>query len=116
MPKLNTFTLEIKTGAQSGPSTPGFAINGFPLEFDTLDGSAEAGATLKATGEPSSFPHSLVLVGPENGQPAWDIESITAIYDCAQLDPYVVHMGAVTLDDDSNLNIWHDPPLPVFDV
>lgn len=116
MPKLDNFTLEIKTGEHAGPAVPTFAINGFPLEFDTLDGSAESGGTLTVTGAPSSFPHSLVLVGPQNGEATWDIESITATYECAQLDPYTVRMGAIVLNDDSNLNIWHEPPLPVFDV
>ena len=116
MPKLDTFSLEINTGNQPGPSTPGFAINGFPLEFESLEGTTEAGGTLTVTGAPGSFPHSLVLVGPQNGQPAWAIESITATYHCAQLDDYTVRMGAVSLDDNSNLNIWHEPPLPVFDV
>ena len=116
MPKLDTFTLEIKTGAQPGPEVPSFAINGFPLEFESLEGSAQSGATLTATGSPSSFPHSLVLIGPQNGQSTWDIESITASYECANMDPYTIRMGAVVLDDNSNLNIWNEPPLPVFDV
>ena len=116
MPKLNTFTLEIKTAKQAGPEQPSFAINGFPLEFESLEGGTQPGETLTATGEPSSFPHSLVLIGPQNGQPAWEIESISATYDCAQMDPYTVRMGAVSLDNDSNLNLWHEPPLPVFEV
>ena len=36
MPKLDTFTLEIKTGARPGPEKPIFNITGFPLEFEAL--------------------------------------------------------------------------------
>ena len=32
------------------------------------------------------------------------------------MEPYTIRMGAVTLDDESNLNFWNEPPLPVFDV
>ena len=30
MPKLNTFTLEIKTGENGGPERPQYSINSFP--------------------------------------------------------------------------------------
>ncbi len=116
MPKLDSFTLEIKTGAKAGPEIPSFAINGFPLEFDSAEGNTQPGETIVLTGSPNSYPHSLVVIGPQNGQPAWDIESITATYDCSLMEPYTIRMGAVTLDDESNLNFWNEPPLPVFDV
>ncbi|MFP6598188.1 MAG: helicase [Candidatus Hydrogenedentota bacterium] len=116
MPKLNEFKLEIKTGTNRGPEKPSFSINGFPLEFDETDGGTEAGATFTAVGSPNSFPHSLVLMGPERGEPDWDIETVTATYECDSMETYVVRMGAATLDDNANLNIWHEPPLPTFDV
>ena len=116
MPKLTQFKLEVKTGTNPGPENPSFSINGFPLEFEETEGTAEVGATFTAVGSPNSFPHSLVLMGPEAGESNWDIESVTATYECANMDPYVVCMGATTLDDNANLNIWHEPPLPTFDV
>lgn len=116
MPKLDSFTLEIKTGARRGPEKPIFNINGFPLEFEEMNGSTGAGETLKATGSVFSFPHALALIGPSEGNPPWDIESVRATYQCANMEPYIVHMGAATLDDESNLNIWHEPPPPTFDV
>jgi hypothetical protein len=116
MPKLTQFKLEIKTGTNPGTECPSFSINGFPLDFDETEGTAEAGAMLTVVGSPNSFPHSLVLMGPESGQPDWDIESVTATYECDKMEPYVVRMGAATLDDNANLNIWHEPPLPTFDV
>ena len=116
MPKLDAFTLEIKTGPKGGPERPHFDINGFPLEFDEMKGGTGPGETLKATGSPQSFPHSLALIGPEEGSESWEIDSITATYECSGAEPYTIRMGAVTLDDESNLNIWHEPPTPTFDV
>lgn len=116
MPKLNEFTLEVKTGANPGPETPNFAINGFPLEFEEFEGSTEAGATFTAKGFPNSYPHSLVLKGPERGSSDWDIVSAVVRYECDRVEPYEVRLGSVTLDDNDDLNIWHDPPLPTFDV
>lgn len=116
MPKLDSFTLEIKTGERRGPEKPIFNINGFPLEFEEMSGGTGAGETLKATGSVFSFPHALALIGPSDGNAPWDIESVRATYQCANTEPYTVHMGAVTLDDESNLNVWHEPPPPTFDV
>ena len=116
MPKLNAFEIEIKTGARPGPPNLRYNINGFPLDFDEAEGSVEPGQTFRAKGSPESFPHSLTLSGPEEGSQPWDIESATATYYCANDDPYTVRMGAVTLDDDADLNIWHQRPAPTFDV
>lgn len=116
MPKLESFQVEIKTGDRRGPETPRFNINGFPLDFDTTEGSTDSGETLKAVGSPGSFPHALTLAGPDEGEQPWDIESIRITYDCMGQEPYSVRLGAVTLDDESDLNIWHDRPAPVFDV
>lgn len=114
MPKLESFTLEVKTGKRSGPATPKFNINGFPLEFDEVEGVAEAGQTLRLTGSPQSFPHTLTLMGPEEG--AWDIESVVVEYNCMGEEPYTIRMGPVSLDDESDLNIWYERPLQTFDV
>ncbi len=116
MPKLDAFTLEITTGKRSGPEKPGFNINGFPLDFDDIDGGTGSGESFCAKGSPQSFPHALALIGPAEGQEPWDIESATVTYHCSGMDEYTVHLGAVELDDESNLNIWHEPPLPTFDV
>lgn len=116
MPKLDSFTLEIETGPRPGPDSLMFNINGFPVEFDDSEGGTGSGETLRVVGNPMSFPHALALVGPEEGSGPWDIESVTATYHCASMEPYTIHMGAVTLDNESNLNIWHEPPLLTFDV
>jgi hypothetical protein len=114
MPRLNTFTLEIKTGENAGPERPQYSINSFPLDFDESEGSVAPGAVLKVTGTPQSFPHTLLLMGPSEG--CWDIESVHATYDCADEDPYTIHLGAVSLDDNSDLNIWYERPVTAFDV
>lgn len=114
MPRLETFTLEITHGQNAAPAQPMYAINGFPIEFESHVGGAEKGEALTLTGSPQSFPHSLTLTGPDEG--TWDIESIEVIYYCHNEEPYTVLMGAVTLDEKTCLNIWHERPLPVFDV
>lgn len=116
MPKLETFQIEVTTGARRGPDTVRFNINGFPLGFDSVDGSTASGETLTAVGSPGSFPHTLTLAGPEEGSEPWDIEGVTLTYECMGDHPYTVRLGAVTLDDESDLNIWHEKPAPVFDV
>lgn len=114
MPRLERFDIEIDTGEHPGPGSPQYAINGFPLDLDAGEGSTAAGATFKASGEPRSFPHSLVLRGPDDG--TWDIQSVRITYTCGDMAPYSVSLGAVSLDDQSDLNIWHEPPMPIWDV
>lgn len=116
MPKLDTFILELKTGDRPGPKTPSFNINGFPLEFDELEGSAEAHQTFVATGNPMSFPHAMGLIGPAEGAEPWDIESVSITYHCMNMEPYTVRLGSIALDDESNMNLWHEPPPVTFDV
>jgi hypothetical protein len=114
MARLETFDLTIKTGESGLGVAPRYEINGFALDFDEIEGGTGPGETLKVTGNPESFPHALALIGPQEGK--WDIERIDAVYHPAGGDPYTVCMGAVTLDDATNLNIWHERPQKVFDV
>lgn len=114
MPRLETFDLEITTGAQGVADTPQYSINGFALAFDETAGSAGAGQTLHVKAAPQSYPHSLLLIGPEEG--TWEIAGIRATYHCAGEEPYVVRLGPVSLDDHSDLNIWHERPPRTIDV
>lgn len=114
MPRLQSFHLKLKTGAQGPGVLPTYTINGFKLEFDEYNGGTHAGEMLEASGHPQSFPHNLILQGPEEN--AWDIESLEITYDIDNAEPYTLHFGAVTLDDESDLNLWHERPAPVFDV
>ena len=115
MPRLEDFTLKIKTGERGLGYTPKYQINGFSLEFDSIDGGTGAGETLTVRGEPQSFPHTLLLEGPRDGE-AWDIEEIEAEYTVFNEEPYTVRLGAVHLGETDDLNIWYERPPTVIDV
>jgi len=114
MPRLETFSMKVATGERGLGVTPKFAINGFPLDFDDVQGGFGPGETAELKASPQSFPHSLVLVGPDEG--AWDVRDILITYHCAGAQPYSVRLGSVTLEDDTDLNIWHQRPARVLDV
>lgn len=114
MPRLEKLTLKIKTGEHGLDGRPEYAINGFEIGFDELEGGTGPGETLLATGYPQSFPHNLVLIGPAQGH--WDIQSVEASYECTGDSPYTVRLGVVSLDDNANLNIWYPRPAKVIDV
>jgi hypothetical protein len=114
MPRLDSFTVRVKTGKNAPPETPKYVINGFLVDFDKIEGAAAPGQAFEATGEPGSFPHSLLLCGPKDG--LWDIEELTATYRCQGEEPYTIRFGSITLDETSDLNIWLERPAPVFDV
>lgn len=114
MPRLESFTLKIRTGDAGLEETPKYSINGFPLEFDEATGSTHPGETFEAKGFPQSFPHALLLSGPTTG--TWDIKGIEATYQCAHLEPYTIRLGTITLGDNADLNIWYEPPPKALDV
>lgn len=114
MPRLETFRITLKTGSQGKNEPPRYAINGFPLDFEEAQGGVEAGGSFEATGNPGSYPHSLVLVGPDTAP--WDLESIEITYFFDGQEPYTVRLGMVTLDTDSDLNLLYEQPLPTFNV
>ena len=114
MPKLNTFDVVVKTGSNGLDRAPRWCINGFVMDFEQAEGAASPGTTFKGSASPGSFPHTLLLRGPDAGK--WEIESAQVTYYPNGEPPYTVRLGAVTLDDDADLNIWHDRPAPVFDV
>jgi len=114
MSLLQSFEITIETGDRGNSNVPRFSINGFPLEFDAHHGDTTPGATFRAQGSPESYPHTLQLSGPREG--AWDIESATVVYYPEGEPPYTVRLGSVSLEDDADLNIWYERPLPVFDV
>jgi hypothetical protein len=111
---LQSFSLVVKTGKRGNADVPRYAINGFPLDFDESSGGCGPGEIFQATGNPQSFPHSLLLVGPADGE--WDIEETTVTLWLEGAPPYVVRLGAATLDERSDLNLWYDPPLPVYNL
>jgi len=104
----------LKTGASGRQGPLEFVINGFPLEFENKEGGTGPGETVTASGSPGSFPHSLLLRGPDEDE--WDIEELSITYYPFGEDSYAVRFGAVSLDNQSDLNIWAEAPAPVFDV
>jgi len=114
MPKVDSFQIKIKTGQNGRATPPVFKINGFELPFEDSEGGLGSGETFTGKGSPQSMAHSLHLVGPGEGE--WDTEETTITYQCSGEEPYTVRLGSVTLDSDSDMNIWHERPLPVFDV
>ena len=114
MPRLDTFQLVLQTG-ESGPgAVPKYSINGFPLEFDDYEGGTGPGETLQAVAHPQSFPHTLILSGPEDG--SWDIVGAEITYHCDGDEPYSLTLGEVVLGDHDDLNLWYAKPPEVFDV
>ena len=114
MPKLNSFKVKVETGDKGITSPVMFSINRHTLPLENVTGTTGAGDFFEGGFEVNSFAHSLTLVGPEKGQ--WHIKKITVDFDCEGIQPYSVSYGEVTLDEISQVNLWQDPPQPVFDV
>ncbi len=114
MPKLNSFKVKIETGDQGTPGPVQFSINRHNVPFENVTGGTDASAVFEGGFEVNSFAHSLTLVGPEKGQ--WHIKKISVNFDCEGTQPYSVAYGEVALDETSQVNLWQDPPQPVFDV
>ena len=114
MPRLNNFKVKIETGSAGTHGAVLFNINNHTLPFENAQGGTGPGKTFEGNFEVNSFAHSLTLVGPQEGK--WDIKKITVDFDAEGGTPYSAVFGAVTLDDSNEVNIWKDPPLPVFDV
>ena len=114
MPRIDTFDITIITGERGRSTTPTWLINGFEVEFDNVEGGVGPGETFKATGNPYSFPHALLIRGPEKD--SWDIAGATITYYPTDKSPYTVKLGAVTVDADADLNIWYEQPQPEYTV
>jgi len=114
MPRLDTFSIELTTGDSPRKGPLKFIINGFPLEFEDVEGGTGVGETFKGTGAPGSFPHALLIHGPEEGD--WEIEGFNVTYHPNGEEPYRIRFGGVTVDSSSDLNIWAERPQPVMDV
>lgn len=114
MPRLDTFQITLITGNEGPGGVPKYTINGFPLEFDECTGGTAPGETLEAVAHPQSFPHTLLLSGPEAGN--WEIAGGEIEYRCDGEAPYTVKLGAVKLDDHADLNLWYAKPPKVLDV
>jgi hypothetical protein len=113
MPLLDTLELKIKTGQRGLGQPPSYAINGHTVEFEEITGGVGPHETVEVSHSPRSFAHSLMLIGPDEG--FWDIEQIDATFHIGG-NPYAVRLGAVTLDNETKLNLWYDRPPALLDV
>ena len=91
-----------------------FEFNSHELPFENASGGTGPQEVFEGDFAPNSFAHSVVLVGPNDGE--WAIDGFTVDYEVVGDDPYSVSFGAVTLDSGTSVNIWQDPPLKTFDV
>lgn len=114
MAKLISFQVKIETGNPGISGPVKFGINSHALPLENTQGGAEAGQVFEGGYDVNSYAHSLTIVGPEKGQ--WNIKKMTVDYKSEGTEPYSVTFGEVTLDETTEVNIWKDPPLPVFDV
>jgi len=114
MPKLQSFKVTVETGEEGTPEPVRFSINSHTLPLDHPQGGTGPGQVFQGGFEVNSFAHSLTLVGPDQGR--WRIKKITVDYRCENTEPYSMTLGEVTLDETTEVNIWKDPPLPVYDV
>ncbi len=114
MPRVNTFQVEILTGADGAPGPVKFDFNGHTMEFGNVQGSTAPGDTFRGSFDARSFAHSVALVGPSEGK--WRIEKLVVTYHSDGGDPYTVTFSELELDDSMALDIWRDRPLPTFDV
>lgn len=114
MPRIETFTVAIKTGSLGTLESPRFCFNGFDCEFDDPTGGTGAGQRFDGRFAPRSVPHQLYLSGPTEG--TWEIAGIEIHYELSDGDQYDLRFGAVTLDGTNAVNLWRQRPQPTFDV
>ncbi len=114
MPRLNRFTIKIHTGEKglSGPVQCKF--NGHVLPLENISGGTGPGEVYEGSFSPLSFIHGFTLVGPPAGE--WNIHRIDLSYDAEGMGSYEISLGEVTLDETTELNLWKEKPLPLFDV
>ncbi|WP_437967075.1 NifU family protein [Sorangium sp. So ce260] len=112
--RLRSLSFRIQTGARGIAEVPRFEINGFTLPLSGVQGGCGAGETLTGTGRAESFPHSLLLCGPEAG--AWDIDGLDITYALDGDGERRIRLGAVSLEPGSDLDLWYEPAPDAFDV
>ena len=114
MPRVMSFSTEIKTG-ETGTNTPvRCCINGHTVAFEEATGSTAAQGLYTAEIDINSFIHSLTIVGPDEGK--WTIETISVTYTCDGIEPYTVRFGQIELDDTTEVNIWAEATPSTFYV
>lgn len=114
MPRLNRFVIKIHTGDKPLVEEPRVVFNGFLVSLEKKEGGTGKEQTFQAEFAPRSFVHNFSLRGPGKGH--WHIRRIDMRYECEWQNPYELSFDEVTLDGETELNLWMDAPLPVWDV
>jgi hypothetical protein len=114
MPRIETFSVAIKTGSVGTQESPRFCFNGYDCEFDEPTGGTGVGQQFEGRFAPRSVPHQLYLSGPTEG--TWEIAGIDIHYELSDGDQYDICLGAVTLDGTNAVNLWRQRPQPSVDV
>ena len=113
MARLSKIQLSIKTGDKPTTSPVVLAFNGHEVTLSAAGGSTEAGATFEGAFSPNSVAHSVHLNGPADGE--WTVERVDVTFQ-AHGAPWNVAYGPITLDSETALDVWLEPPLPTFEV
>ena len=114
MPKIDTISIELKTGTQGTSDPVTFQFNGHTLPFEETEGGTAPGETFRGSFEVGSYGHSVALNGPKSGE--WDVEEMRVTYELDDADSYSIRFGAVKLNEDNAVNIYRGRPRPTFEV
>lgn len=114
MPRLNKFTMEVKTASVGIKEDVRINFNGHIVSPDNPSGATEAGDVFQGEFSPMSYVHQMSLLGPKSG--LWDIEQINMVYELEDEEPYAVSYGPILLDQSNHVNIWEEKSPPTFDV
>ncbi len=115
MPKIETVTVKITTGAQGTSDPVRIRFNGFELPLKTTSGGTGPGERYEGAFRLASMGHSCTLVGPKSG--TWQLDSLEVVFDHGMgLEPVTHAFGAKVLEANQELNILDKPPPPAFEV
>lgn len=115
MKRLEDFMIKIRTGPRGRDTVPRVCINDSDCyELENVEGSTMSGGILQGAYSPHKVIHRFVLEGPDRG--CWDLEEAEVTLNVRNREPYSVRLGAVTLDAQSDLNLWYESPEDTFDV
>ena len=114
MARLRTFVLRLTFGENAPHAMPEYLINGFDVTFDEVTGEIGPGKTVTATAPPESYPHTLVLRGPDTGQ--WDILEGAVTYWYEDEEPWTCPLGAVILREREDLQLLYAKPNWIVEV
>ncbi|HOV61222.1 MAG TPA: hypothetical protein PK349_09190 [Candidatus Hydrogenedentes bacterium] len=114
MARLRTFLLRLTFGDKAPDRMPEYLVNGFEVGFDEVVGELAPGKTVMATAHPESYPHTLILRGPDTDQ--WDIHEAAITYYYEDEDPWTCRLGAVILRAEEDLQLLYTRPNRIVEV